>query len=132
MIYFELFIEGQDMCQNRRIMANSIKLMNQNWNFILSLLPANWEALAKETGAVRFSKKNVNSLGDLMRIYFLHVAAGYSLSESSARARLAGMGEMSGVALMPACLSIGTIQPIWKGKGIKQVQRSGKDRWSED
>ena len=29
------------------------ELADGNWNYVLTLLPANWEALAKSSGAVR-------------------------------------------------------------------------------
>lgn len=77
-----------------------IALMDQNWDFVLSMFPSNWESLAWETKAVQHFKADVKSLPDLMRIFFLHIANGYSLTETVTRSELSGLGKLSSVALM--------------------------------
>jgi hypothetical protein len=74
--------------------------MDQNWDFVLSMFPANWESVAWETKAVQNFNGGIKSLPNLMRILLLHIANGYSLSETTARSELAGLGKLSGVALM--------------------------------
>jgi hypothetical protein len=75
-------------------------LLTNNWEFIQTLFPAGWKALAGETRAVLQFKGDVKSLSDLMQIFFIHLAGGYSLQETVTRAKLAGLGGISDVALM--------------------------------
>ena len=75
-------------------------LLTNNWEFIQTLFPAGWKALARETRAVLQFKGDVKSLSDLMQIFFIHLAGGYSLQETVTRAKLAGLGGISDVALM--------------------------------
>jgi hypothetical protein len=77
-------------------MATSIA--DENWNYLLSLLPANWEELAKTTGAVR-RLRGATSLSSLLRALFLHVGHGCSLRTTSVMGKAAGWINMSDVAL---------------------------------
>ena len=81
-------------------MTKPIALMDRNWDFVLSMFPTGWESLAWATKAVQHFRGGVKSLPNLMRIFFLHIANGYSLNETAARSELAGLGTLSGVALM--------------------------------
>lgn len=81
-------------------MTKPIALMDKNWDFVLSMFPTGWESLAWETKAVQHFRGGVKSLPNLMRIFLLHIANGYSLSETAARSELAGLGKLSAVALM--------------------------------
>ncbi len=74
-----------------------ITLMDQNWDFVLSMFPTGWESLAWATKAVQHFRGGVKSLPNLMRIFFLHIANGYSLKETAARSELAGFGTFFGV-----------------------------------
>jgi hypothetical protein len=75
-------------------------IMDHNWEFILTMFPQNWEKLAKETKAVQHFKGDIKTLPDLMKVFFLHIANGYSLQETVARAKLSGLGNISNVTLM--------------------------------
>lgn len=81
-------------------MTKPIALMDKNWDFVLSMFPTGWESLAWATKAVQHFRGGVKSLPNLMRIFFLHIASGYSLAETVTRSELAGLGTLSNVALM--------------------------------
>lgn len=81
-------------------MDTHTSLIDHNWEFVYSLFPKNWEAVAMETkAAVRFTG-GINNLSDLTRIFLIHLAGGFSLEETVVRACLAGLGKISDVALM--------------------------------
>lgn len=69
-----------------------------DWEVILQFLPSGWREQAQVSGALRRAR-GVAGPEQLLRILFLHLACGYSLAESATRARLAGWGELSSVAL---------------------------------
>lgn len=74
-------------------------LADENWRFMLKLLPARWEELARETGAVK-RLRGFDSVEQLLRGLLLHVALGCSLRETVVVAKAAGWLEMSDVALL--------------------------------
>lgn len=73
-------------------------LGTQDWSVIRQLLPAGWQQQARETGALRRAR-GVKDAEQLLRILLIHIAAGHSLVETAARARRAGLGRLSAVAL---------------------------------
>lgn len=79
-------------------MATS-KLEDTNWDYLLTLLPTNWQELAKTSGGVS-RLRGTTSLGNLLRTLLLHVAHGYSLRTTSVVAKAAGWASMSDVALL--------------------------------
>ncbi len=72
--------------------------MREDWAVLLSLLPANWAALAVETGALKGLRKNKSAEG-LLRVLLIHLGCGYSLRETAVRARQAQLAELSSVAV---------------------------------
>ena len=80
-------------------MGKRLKGSEKNWRTLLSFFPTDWEALAGETKAnVRL--RGFRSVDALMRTLLLHVARGYSLRETVVRAKLAGLANVSDVALL--------------------------------
>ncbi|WP_050031397.1 IS4 family transposase [Verrucomicrobium sp. BvORR034] len=73
-------------------------LPDENWDYLLSLLPEDWESLAKTTGAVR-RLRGAKSLGSLLRVLLLHAGHGCSLRTASVVGKAAGWISMSDVAL---------------------------------
>jgi hypothetical protein len=73
-------------------------LADQNWTFLLKLLPADWEVSARTTGAVR-RLRGFDSVDQLLRALLLHVGLGCSLRETVVVAKAAGWLELSDVAL---------------------------------
>jgi len=80
-------------------MATGQTLADSNWDYLITLLPADWQELAKTTGAVR-RLRGTDSLGSLLRTLLLHVAHGCSLRTTSVVAKAAGWASMSDVALL--------------------------------
>ena len=74
-------------------------LNDGNWDYVLTLLPADWQALAKTSGGVR-RLRGAQSLSSLLRTLLLHVAHGCSLRTTSVVAKAAGWANMSDVALL--------------------------------
>ena len=73
--------------------------VQDDWEELLDFLPETWLELAEKHGALKGLKKD-KSADCLLRTMLLHCACGYSLRETSARARAAGLAAMSDVALM--------------------------------
>lgn len=80
-------------------MTTGQTLSDTNWDYLLTLLPADWRELAMTTGAVR-RLRGATTLESLLRTILLHVAHGYSLRTTSAVAKEAGWASMSDVALL--------------------------------
>jgi hypothetical protein len=73
--------------------------MDQDWNFVLSLLPADWEQLAYDTGA--FTRPaNIQSPSVLLRLMFMHLGLGLSLKETSTSANVTNLASVSDVTLL--------------------------------
>lgn len=72
---------------------------SNDWQVLQSVFPPDWKELAKTTKALRQLRKN-KSPEDLLRILLIHIGCGYSLRETVARARLAGLMELSDVGLL--------------------------------
>jgi len=74
--------------------------LDENWGVLETMFPHNWRELAKETGSLVRKLRNFKNEEEVMRILLLHVANGYSLRETVTRAKLAGMAEVTDVALL--------------------------------
>lgn len=71
----------------------------ESWNVLVRLLPQNWEQQAILQGAAERSR-GFESISALLRTLLLHVGNGYSLRETTARAKAAGLADVSDVALL--------------------------------
>lgn len=74
-------------------------LADENWRFLLKQLPADWEELARTTGAVK-RLRGFDAIEQLLRGLLLHVGLGCSLRETTVVAKAAGWLHMSDVALL--------------------------------
>ena len=72
-------------------------LANENWPILCTFLPKGWKEMARSTGALRRAR-DVPDPESLLRLLLMHVANGYSLAETAARASQLGM-ELSAVAV---------------------------------
>ncbi len=79
--------------------GNDALRVADDFEYLVSFLPAGWEAKAKELGALRRCRK-VNDAGTLLRVLLIHLAEGCSLRETSARVRRGGIADLSDVAIM--------------------------------
>lgn len=76
-----------------------MSVANDDWSDLRAFLPAGWVGLAHETGATKGLRKD-KSPEFLLRTLLIHFACGYSLRETVVRARAAGLGDMTDVALL--------------------------------
>jgi hypothetical protein len=73
--------------------------MDEDWPVLLSFFPRNWAELAYETQALKGLRKD-KAAEDYIRTLLLHVACGHSLRETATRAKLAGLADISDVAVL--------------------------------
>jgi len=76
-----------------------MRIAEENWKVLGSLLPAGWQQMAWQSGAVE-RLRGFPSPDVLLRTLLLHVARGYSLRETVVRAELANWADISDVALL--------------------------------
>ncbi|MDE0626458.1 MAG: IS4 family transposase [Bryobacterales bacterium] len=70
----------------------------EEWDLLITFLPANWRELAAETGALKGLRKD-KSVEKLLRVLLLHLGCGYSLQETAVRARQAQLAELTAAAV---------------------------------
>jgi hypothetical protein len=80
-------------------MKTTSTLADRNWEFLLKLLPSDWEEAARRTGAVT-RLRGFDSVEQLLRTLLLHVGLGCSLRDTVVVAKAAGWVNMSDVALL--------------------------------
>jgi len=76
-----------------------MRIVEDNWKVLASLIPARWQQMAWESGAVE-RLRGFPSPDVLLRMLMLHVSRGYSLREMVVRAKLANWADISDVALL--------------------------------
>src|ERR1700732_3372584 len=76
-----------------------MRIAEENWKVLASLLPTGWQQMAWRSGAVE-RLRGFPSADVLLRMLMLHVARGYSLRETVVRAKLANWADISDVALL--------------------------------
>src|SRR5262249_9758683 len=96
--------------------------VNEDWRVLTGLLPSDWKDLARTTGAVR-RLRGFDSLDAVLRTLLMHVGHGWSLRETVVQAKLAGIAEVSDVAVMdrlrlaePWLRSM--CERLWKANGV--------------
>jgi transposase len=73
--------------------------VNEDWRIVESLLPPGWAEKARELGAFRRARGFADARS-LLQVMLIHLAEGCALRETAARAKLAGLSEVSDVALL--------------------------------
>ena len=73
--------------------------MSEDWSLLLSFFPNNWIELASETDALKKLRKD-KAVENYLRTLLLHIGCGYSLRDTAARAKLAGLADISDAALL--------------------------------
>lgn len=71
----------------------------EDWNVLLSYLPAGWQRKARELGAFQRSSRKFSPVA-LLRLLLIHLADGRSLRETVAIAKLSEIIDVSDVALL--------------------------------
>jgi hypothetical protein len=104
-------------------------MMDEDWKLLTSFFPENWRELAVTTNALKGLRKN-KSEDKLLRTLLIHLACGYSLRETSVRAKRSGLSDLSSVALWKRlrksrewlyslCLA------LFEQQGIKCIENGG-------
>lgn len=73
--------------------------LDQEWQALLQLLPADWQKTAQEQGAF-LRKRQIQNAGDLLRLIFVYAWAGLSLRNTAAWAKHKDLATLSDVALL--------------------------------
>lgn len=73
--------------------------MREDWAILRTLFPQDWDEHGRDSGAVT-RLRGFDSLEDLLRTLLMHVGCGWSLRETAARAKLAGIADVSDVTLL--------------------------------
>jgi hypothetical protein len=73
--------------------------LDEDWRIVESLLPQGWAEKARELGALRRARGFADARS-LLQVMLIHLAEGCGLRETAARAKLAGLSEVSDVALL--------------------------------
>jgi len=81
------------------VVVGELASIGQDWDVVMQMLPAQWEAKAVELGAVR-RLRGFGSVGSLLRVLLIHLADGCSLRETAVRASAGGLAAVSDVALL--------------------------------
>lgn len=73
--------------------------MDEDWPVLLSFFPSNWVDMASATHALKGLRK-AKDAENYLRTLLIHVGCGYSMRETVARAKLAGLADISDVAFL--------------------------------
>lgn len=92
--------------------------VDEDFAFLVSLLPEGWEEKAKELGALRRCRK-VPDAATLLRVLLIHLSEGCSLRETALRAREGGIIALSDVAVMDRLKRSGEWFR-WMGAGLME------------
>lgn len=101
------------------------------WEVIARLLPQGWEGQARSLGALRRAR-GIADAGVLLRVLLAHLANGYSLKETSVRAREAGLCDVSAVAVFKRLKAAESwlrwmAEQLWRRRPTAALE--GKRRW---
>jgi hypothetical protein len=92
--------------------------LDMDWQIVERALPAGWQAKARELGALRRTR-GIKDASSLLRVMLIHLADGCGLRETAARAKLAGLAEVSDVAILKRLNGCGAWFE-WMIHGIQQ------------
>ena len=74
-------------------------MITEDWPILLSFFPDNWIELASANNLTKGLRKD-KAVENYIRTLLIHIACGYSMRETVARAKLAGLADISDVALL--------------------------------
>lgn len=70
----------------------------EDWELLMRFLPEGWREKARDLGAFRRAREFADA-GQLLRTLLIHLAGGSSLKETSLRASMRGLAQVSSVAI---------------------------------
>lgn len=74
-------------------------MLNEDWPVLLSFFPENWIELASANNLHKNLRKD-KATENYIRTLLIHIGCGYSMRETVTRAKLAGLADISDVALL--------------------------------
>ena len=92
--------------------------LDEEWQIVERALPSGWQVKARELGALRRTR-GIKDASVLLRVMLIHLADGCGLRETAARAKLAGLAEVSDVAILKRLNGCGAWFE-WMIRGIQQ------------
>jgi Transposase DDE domain len=95
----------------------------ESWEVIRQVLPADLEALARQSGSFQRARK-VGDAQTLLRLLLMH-AGGLSLQQTALRAQTQGMGRLSAVALFKRLRRSGAFLQQLAGRVLEPLQQQG-------
>ncbi len=93
--------------------------LGEDWKVIESLLPEHWQSQARELGAFRRAR-GIADPRALLQVMLIHLAEGCGLRVTAVRANLAGIAQVSDVALLKRLRSCGTWFE-WPAQRLRQA-----------
>lgn len=91
--------------------------LNEDWRLVEAMLPDGWMEKARELHAFQRAR-GIENPRALLRVMLIHLAEGCGLRETAARASLAGIAEVSDVALLKRLRTCGPWFE-WLTQGIR-------------
>jgi hypothetical protein len=113
-------------------MTPSRSLIEDDWPIIRRLLPDDLEQSAREHGAMRRRRGQINSGEQLLRLILMHVAGGLSLEQTVTRAQARGLATLNAMALHKRlCTSRQWLEALtaYLLAGIKVHLHQNEDCW---
>lgn len=80
--------------------------LSEDWRIVQALLPDRWMEMARELGAFQRAR-GIADARVLLQVMLIHLSEGCGLRETAARASLAGIAQVSDVALLKRLRSCG-------------------------
>jgi hypothetical protein len=80
--------------------------LGEDWRIVEALLPDRWMEMARQLGAFQRAR-GIADARALLRVMLIHLSEGCGLRETAARAALAGIAQVSDVALLKRLRSCG-------------------------
>jgi len=74
-------------------------IVDEQWKCVRAMLPEDLEGLAREHGAMRRRRGEIQDAETLLRLILLHVGGGLSLEQATVRAAEQGLAKVTAVAL---------------------------------
>src|SRR3954469_17518177 len=98
---YPLLIDGERgrMADAQEQLDSELVRLDEDWQLVEALLPDGWMEKARELQAFRRAR-GIENPRALLRVMLIHLAEGCGLRETAARASLAGLAEVSDVALL--------------------------------
>ena len=94
--------------------------LSEDWRVVQALLPDRWMEMARELGAFQRAR-GIADARALLQVMLIHLGEGCGLRETAARAALAGIAQVSDVALLKRLRSCGPWFE-WLAQELRQAQ----------